>query len=240
MPFYHRNRMWLLSTLGLSSLLVCLFGATTTYAQDVPEEMTYTVTFRSTWSEDTHPHEDFPANAHFSSLIGATHALSTTLWMSGTLASAGIEEMAETGATIQLRSEIDALGDAELETIQGRGLSSATGSVTIQAIHVDIDHPAVTLVTMIAPSPDWFVGVHGLSLLDETGAWQDEVVVTLYPYDAGTDDGVDYTSANLEPEIHQPIYQLRGEEPFSVAPIGTLTFNRHGNHRLYLPQIHKN
>lgn len=195
----------------------------------------YRVTFTSTWSAESHPHVNFPANAHFSPLIGATHNLSVTFWMSGTLASPGIEQMAETGGTTILRSEITAAGAAVRETISGPGLATATGSVSIPTFSASRSHPLVTLVTMIAPSPDWFVGVHDLSLLDDQGNWRDTVVVTLYPYDAGSDDGADYTSADLEPTTHQLIANLRGQVPFATAPIGTFTFTR--IQRLYLPML---
>ena len=60
-------------------------------------------------------------------------------------------------------------------------------------VHIDFEvnpeYPLVTLITMIAPSPDWFVGVAGLSLLDGSGRWRKRVDVDLYPYDAGTEDG---------------------------------------------------
>lgn len=195
----------------------------------------YRVTFTSTWSAETHPHANFPAGAHFSPLIGATHNLSATFWLSGTLASPGIEQMAETGGTTALRSEITAAGAAARETLSGPGLATATGNVTIAAFSASRSHPLVTLVTMIAPSPDWFVGVHDLSLLDAQGQWRDRVVVTLYPYDAGSDDGADYTSADREPATHQPITEIRGQTPFSTAPIGTFTFTR--IQRLYLPML---
>lgn len=145
--------------------------------------------------------------------------------------------MAETGGTDTLRAEINALGADVLATISGSGLGNTPGAVTIPTIVVDGDHPAVTLVTMIAPSPDWFVGVHGLSLLDEAGRWHDEVVVTLYPYDAGSDDGTDYSAANVEATPHQPISLLTGIAPFSTEPIGTLTLTRQVQTQLYLPIV---
>lgn len=184
----------------------------------------YQVTFASSWSEETHP--GFPLGAHFSSLIGATHNLSATFWMSGTLASPGIEQMAETGGTALMRDEINAAGSDVLETISASALGTSPAEVTIPQITVDQNHPLVTLVTMIAPSPDWFVGVHDLSLKDTAGNWQDSVVVTLYPYDAGSDDGPDYTSPDAEANPHQPIRSMQGEHPFSTEPIGTLTFTR--------------
>ncbi len=202
-------------------------------------QATYTVVFQSTWSDETHPHDDFPASAHFSPLIGAMHTITSSLWTPATLASAGMEQMAETGGTTQLRAEIVALGEAAQQTIRGPRLGSATGTVTITALTVERTHPAVTLVTMIAPSPDWFVGVHSLSLLDGAGNWRDEVTMTLYPYDAGTDDGTDYTDPDVEPQNHQPITALTGTYPFSDASIGTLTFIRQPEQLIYLPAVRR-
>ena len=54
---------------------------------------------------------------------------------------------------------------------------------------IDVDSPLVTHVSMIAPSPDWFVGVNSLSLL-EGGSFMSSVVIQLFAYDAGTDSGV--------------------------------------------------
>ena len=202
------------------------------------EEMaTYRVTFTSTWSAATHPGSDFPSNAHFSPLIGATHNLSATFWLSGTIASPGIEQMAELGATSILRSEIDAAGTHVRETIAGPGMATSPAQVKTPMFTASRSHPLVTLVTMIAPSPDWFVGVHDLALLDDQGAWQEDIVVTLYPYDAGSDDGVDYASADIEPATHHPIALLSGQASFSTEPIGTFTFTR--VRQLYLPLMNQ-
>lgn len=228
------NRYALFHVLTILLLAMTLPGRAAAVALQEPSAI-YTITFQSEWSNETHPHDNFPGNAHFSPLIGATHTLSTTLWLPGELASPGIEQMAETGATNQLRSEIIANGAAIGQMITGSGLSRTPGEVIIPTITINREHPAVTLVTMIAPSPDWFVSVHAFSLLDEAGQWKDQVVMELYPYDAGTDDGVDYSSPNAEPEMHQPISSLQGTTPFSSAPIGTMTFTR--QHRGFLPLI---
>lgn len=222
-------------TLG-GVLVILVLLSQTTYAQTttLPATVaTYSVTFTSTWSAETHP--GFPAGAHFSPLIGASHNVSVTLWMSGTLASSGIEQMAETGGTSTLRSEIAAAGANVREVIRGPGMGTSPSAVTIPTFTVSTSHPLVTLVTMIAPSPDWFVGVHDLSLLNEQGRWRETLTVTLYPYDAGTDDGVGYTAPDAEPAQHQPIANIRGQAPFSAAPIGTFTFTR--LHLTYLPML---
>lgn len=193
-----------------------------------PDSAVYSVVFDATWSAATHP-TDYPRGAHFSSLIGAVHTDRVRFWASGETATPGIESMAETGGTSTLRSEIRAQIPANaLAIISGSGLNTSPAHTPPSRFVVRADYPLVTLVTMIAPSPDWFVGVSGLSLMDEFGQWVEELEVTLYPYDSGTDDGANYTSANADSSPRQPIRSLRGTAPFSDAPIGTFTFTRIG------------
>ncbi len=185
----------------------------------------YRVTFNATWSATTHP-TDFPSGAHFSPLIGAVHNESVSFWADSAIASPGIEQMAETGGTGLLTREIRAaIPDNALSVINGRGIGSPASTTTSEIV-VTLDHPLITLVTMIAPSPDWFVGVAGQSLQNEFGQWMDELTVVLYPYDSGTDDGSSYRSSNADSSPKQPIRSLRGVSPFSDEQIGTYTFTR--------------
>ncbi len=199
------------------------FTATARPPAPRPDSALYRIEFEATWSDSTHPNE-FPANAHFSPLIGGVHNDSVSFWELGDTASPGMEDMAETGRTRTLADEIRAeMPKHALAVIEGRGTRSP-GSVTIDTVVVNMDHPLVTLVTMIAPSPDWFVGVTGRSLLDEDGEWVDELEVFLYPLDAGTDSGNTYTSPNQNTSPKEPISSLRGEYPFSDEPVGTYIF----------------
>lgn len=45
---------------------------------------------------------------------------------------------------------------------------------------------------MLGPSPDWILGVSGLNLCLANCTWQENHVVDLLPYDAGTDSGISY------------------------------------------------
>ena len=67
------------------------------------------------------------------------------------------------------------------------------GTQHVMNINVEVtqDYSLVSLVTMIAPSPDWFTGIMQMDLCDSsTGMWRDSWNVTmLHPWDAGTDDG---------------------------------------------------
>jgi hypothetical protein len=188
----------------------------------------YQLTFEATWSSSTHP-TDFPSNPHFSGLIGATHSLRARLWEEGGLASPGIKNMAETGSKSPLDSEIDSLIDegSACTKISGAGINPSPGKVSV-TLTVSQDCPLVSVVTMIAPSPDWFVGVSGLGLY-ENGEWVSQKVVELIPYDAGTDSGASYNSANLATDNPEPISKIE-VTPFlvndSVPPLGTFTFTR--------------
>lgn len=188
----------------------------------------YRVTFEATWTRGSHP-EDFPSNPHFSPLVGGTHGSSVRFWSEGALASEGIRNMAERGQTPPLESEVNAAiaaGTAQ-RLLLGSGLGGGTGSVVME-FEVGLTHPLVTLVTMIAPSPDWFVGVTALPLL-ENGQWIDERRIELVPWDAGTDSGATFTSPDLVTSPHQPISRIVSA-PLSpggrVIPLGTFTFKK--------------
>jgi len=193
-----------------------------------PHSAQYILTFKSSWSNATHP-IDFPSNPHFSGLIGTSHNSNVNLWQEDELSTPGIRNMAETGSKTPLNSEIDSLisNGSACDTISGGGINPSPGEVTV-TLTVNKDCPLVSVVSMIAPSPDWFVGVSGLNL-DENGEWIDEKVVELFPYDAGTDSGVTYTSGN-EPTANPEATHMIETEPFLtngvVSPLGTFTFSR--------------
>ncbi len=184
----------------------------------------YQVTFQSTWSQATHP-IDFPSNAHFSGLIGGSHSNQVSLWTVGAVASTGIKDMAELGSKTPLMQEVQAAISAGTANavLSGGGIASSPGSVTM-AFVMDDAFPYVTLVSMLAPSPDWFVGVSGLSLR-ANGAWIQHLVVPLAAYDAGTDSGPTYASPNQATVPPIPIAEI-GDGPLGANNIvGTFTFS---------------
>lgn len=190
--------------------------------------VSYRVTFASTWSAQTHP-EGFPASAHYSGLHGATHHAGWSLWRSGGTATPGIERMAERGKSSPLKDEIrDAIraGDAGME-IRGDGLKRSPGSLSVD-FRITRDFPLVSLVAMLAPSPDWFVGVAALGLCQDA-AWVAERRVELFAHDAGTDSGRSYEAPDADTQPREPIRRIEAS-PFLVArelrAVGTLTFKR--------------
>ncbi|MBO6513691.1 MAG: spondin domain-containing protein [Phycisphaerales bacterium] len=196
---------------------------TSALAQD---QATFEIEFIAEWSAENHP-TSFPNNPHFSPLIGATHNDQITLWTPGGIATNGIEVMAETGSPTPLRNEVLSLIDFNFAdqfiNLGGIALSPNSRTGTIEA---DADFPLLSLVTMIAPSPDWFVGIHDLNLRPD-GLWIDEVIIDLDPYDSGTDAGVNYTSSNSNINPHLPITNIANQFPFTgTQRIGTLRITR--------------
>jgi hypothetical protein len=188
----------------------------------------YRVTFDATWSAQSHP-TDVPRNPHFSRLIGGTHKSTVKFWESGALASEGIRLMAEQGRTTPLDTEIEAAiaaGQAQ-RVLVGDGIDRSPDRITLD-FEISRDFSLVTLVSMLAPSPDWFVGVSALILIENADRTA-QTVVELQPWDAGTDSGVTFGSADVRTSPPEPIH-LIGTGPLlvgaSVPPVGTFTFRR--------------
>lgn len=191
----------------------------------------YQVVFNATWSQQTLP-TNWPANAHFSGLVGGTHNASVHFWRDGETASEGIRLMAELGQKTTLLNEIApaiASGAAHFQ-LSGGGIAPSPGSVSLTFPQpMNRDFPLVTLVSMIAPSPDWFVGVDSLNMIEPDGNWTTNKVVTLYGRDAGTDSGVTYTSPDqvtVPRGVVTPFTGFPALQDGVIVPFGTFTFTR--------------
>ena len=206
----------------LPAVLLCLAPGARAQQGSVA---TYSVTFQGTWTTTVTP-GGVPSGAHFTTLIGGVHNAGVTFLSEGGMASAGVEFMAELGGTSTLANEVRAAEPNALSVIRGSGNIGPTSSSTINTVTLTTDHPRVTLLTMIAPSPDWFTGVFGLSLLDAQGDWLPSLVVNLYPWDAGTEEGTEFSLSNPATSPQGVITSLRGTGKFSNERIATLTFTR--------------
>ncbi len=185
----------------------------------------YTIRFDSTWSPTTHPAASFPGSAHWSDLVGATHNSSVTFVAAGQLASPGIENVAELGSNGVFNSEVNAAitaGTADQWIQQGFSPFAAISSASV-TVTVSTDYPLISLASMIAPSPDWMIYVNSVSVLDGSGNWIPSISLTLYPQDAGTEEGNTYILGNPASSPHVPIFSRQNVAPFSNLPVGTMT-----------------
>lgn len=203
-------------------------GLTVTPPEVTAVAASYRLTFNAIWSPSTHP-LNFPGNPHFSGLVGAVHNEQVIFWEPGQIASPGIEFMAETGGKSPLLDEVQFAVDAgsALAAIDGPGIGLSPDSVSIE-FDVTVDYPQVTITSMLAPSPDWFVGLHNFSLLDVNGEFIESAVITLPLYDSGTDNGASYESFNDDADPKAPIARVFSEpadSPFvdGEPNVGTFT-----------------
>jgi hypothetical protein len=208
-------------------LFISLLGLMALPSSAVTPTAEYLITFEATWSAATHP-TSFPPGPHFSSLIGTLHNDEVGFWQPGGLASPGIEAMAESGSTSPLDNEIgvavtagDALG------VVGAGGIASPGQRTLTVVATQA-FSNLTLVSMLAPSPDWFIGVSGLPLLGPGpgGDWVNETVIELHTYDAGTDSGLIYTSLNDDTNPAEAIALITTSPFDGGVPVGTFTITR--------------
>ena len=187
---------------------------------------TFKVTFTATWDESTHP-SDFPSNPHFSPLVGLTHTDKFFLWNDVEAVTDGFKEMAETGKTGPLVTEIETAissGNAYAYVLASGPIAQSPGSIEV-TFTASRDFPLLSLTSMIAPSPDWFVGIRNISLYSE-GKWSEEITIDLYAYDAGTDSGESYTSQDI-PTIPRKSVSKIETSPFENGEkLGTIQISK--------------
>ncbi len=193
----------------------------------------YTVVVKSTWTAATHPLE-YPAagplsGPHFSGIIGASHNAGYAVFAEGTPPTPGLERLSEEGKHNPLDDEIRAAiaaGTAGI-LVETGPLRDFNDSL-VATVHVDSLHPMVSMVMMVAPSPDWFTGVSNVNLM-ENGQWVAAKTFDLLAWDSGGDDGTTYKAPDMDTNPKKPT--SRGMTPHfvingSVVPVGTLTITR--------------
>lgn len=194
----------------------------------------YKLDFFATWSSKTHPGAGFPSNGHFSSVIGASHNSNYTIWAAGILATPGVKLVAEAGNRATLVSEIEREISQKTVLRAIKGPASAFNSphnLTDVVVYVNDDYPLVSIITMIAPSSDWFVGVHDLNLCGGQ-SFRDRVSRDVFAYDAGTDSGTKFASLNSVTSPPVKIFKITKDmdTPFkgnaSIPPLGYMVFTK--------------
>ena len=103
-----------------------------------------------------------------------------------------------------------------------RGVSTPGGYTTTK-IMVQNMYSMVSLITMIAPSPDWFVGVDSYDLCGMNG-WKEKVTMDLLPWDAGTEDGLTYKLDNTETNPVDVIMRITTDSNSDIGKHANVTF----------------
>ena len=175
-------------------------------------QATYRITFSGQWTQQN-GFGNVPGPAHFSDIIGAAVNQQSAIWARGALATPGVEEVAEEGTTTAIGPEIQAEvnSNAALSVARIGDGRTEPGEVTSGEIEFTAAHPLYTFITMVAPSPDWFVGQSKLPMKNASGEWIESQDIALRVYDAGTEAGNDFVLANPATTPPAPIDRLNGQ-----------------------------
>ena len=183
---------------------------------------TYNVTMRARWSRELH-HPFYPSGAHLSPMVAWSHALNDVYVNVGGTSSEGFEIVAETGATKLALEELAVLqGQRQVHSVATGARIDAPG-VDETELELTQEKNLVTVVSMIAPSPDWFVAAQNVSLF-RNGAWVEQESVEATLYDAGTDSGQTFNSANRDTTPQGRIHRYPLDD--RVLPLATFEFTR--------------
>ena len=186
----------------------------------------YTLILKSTWTKANHPFEYPVTGPHFSGIIGASHNTSYALFRDGSVPTPGLERLSEEGKHTPLDEEIrSAVAAGNAGVMIASGPLKDFGDSLVTTVRVDAEHPLVSLVAMVAPSPDWFTGVSALNLM-ENGEWVASKTLQLHAWDSGGDDGATYKAADRNTDPKKPTTQA-GTRHFvtngAAVPVATLT-----------------
>ncbi len=188
----------------------------------------YTIVVKSRWTKAEHPFE-WPAAAHFSGVIGATHTPAYSIFAVGTPPTPGLENLSEEGKHTPLDKEIRAaISAGHAGTLFETGPLRNFKDSIVGSVKVDDAFPLVSLVMMVAPSPDWFTGVRDVNLA-ENGAWVPSRTLDLVAYDSGGDDGTTYLAPNKDTNPKKPTSQAMTPHfviDGQVVPVGSVTFTK--------------
>lgn len=148
-------------------------------------EARYSIEVTGRWSL---PDFTVPSGVHFTSFAGMVHTNNSFLWQQNRLASLGVENVAEIGSAAAILLEIDSI----IQKKEGLALIFFTppGAVTSKKanFYCNSNYSNISFVSMIAPSPDWFIGLSNFNLY-KNQQWVADTTVKLFVYDAGTEDG---------------------------------------------------
>ncbi len=195
------------------------------YTQSVA---TYNITFTNYWNAiDHNGGSALPSNAHWSDLVGVNHNSSITFLELDGIATTGVENIAEVGnqsvfQTMEVQNAIDANFAEQFFDAGNLFLSSGSNTIVYTGLEVSEHFPLLTMLSMIAPSPDWMIAITSLSLR-ENNSWKPSIIIDLFPFDAGTEDGNTYSLSNPATNPQDVITNISGVPPFNSEKVAQLT-----------------
>lgn len=177
----------------------------------------FLITFEIKWGTPGNEEMiNYPDDPHTGNMCLVVHNNKYSMFKLGEFASKGVDESASYGTNDTLIKEI---------TNNGNYLTYYTAPIlyTPGATQFDItvndDYPYFSFMTMIAPSPNWFVGASNVDLIDIGNImdYQNYMTIPIYAYDTGTDYGLEFKTLPKHPRGNntKPISLLMNDTIFA-------------------------
>lgn len=196
------------------ALLPILYSCGKDVEDNMPfSEANYVMTISGQWST---PAFTTPANGKFTSVIGMVHNQQGWLWRENQPADLATEAMAENGNIIPYLAVIDSIIAAGSASAQLFMLAPPNTGSGQRAIYCNTNFSQVSFMSMLGPTPDWFIGLNGFNLFSND-QWVSDTTINLYVYDGGTEDGTGLSYNNPPSIPQQNIHVLSVAEGAGLA-----------------------
>ena len=193
---------------------VVLLGCKKERENEVPfSEASYKLTFTGLWKN---PQFTVPASAHFTYFSGMVHNREVSIWQENKLSSPGIEAIAESGYQLPLFTEIDSFIAKRLAIAQINIPPPTPDGLLSRTVYCNSNFSYLSFASMIAPSPDWFIGINSVNLY-RNREWLKDTTIQLQVYDAGTEEGDIFGYNNPASVPQQPIQLLTPAKAMVLA-----------------------
>ncbi|MBV1880394.1 MAG: spondin domain-containing protein [Pseudomonadales bacterium] len=163
------NKKWVVAT---------LFGISVTSANLQAEQFTVEI-------------ENLTNGIYFTPLLVAAHDSSTHLFETGSAASTSLETMAEGGDISGLVTDIASASPVTVENPKGGLLAPGESTTTVMLNTDDSDNGYLSIVAMMLPTNDGFVGLDSWEIPSTAGTY----TFTINGYDAGTEGNDELTGS---------------------------------------------
>eukprot|EP00177_Eucheuma_denticulatum_P006618 GFKZ01012039.1.p1 GENE.GFKZ01012039.1~~GFKZ01012039.1.p1 ORF type:complete len:245 (+),score=31.57 GFKZ01012039.1:42-737(+) len=177
---------------------------------------TYNVTFINQLTPERFGDRIPPVGLVFSPMVAVSHSNRLSFLTVRGLASPQVEQIAETGdnsAFVALATSLQGEERGVLTVADAPGPTMSGGSTSLM-VEVDCENPFITALSMIAPSPDWIVQVNNRNMVDRlSGDFVTRMSGILIAYDAGVDDGMEFTPP-MDLSLDLPTVP-----PLNIAPL---------------------
>jgi hypothetical protein len=185
----------------------------TTPAINIDLTASYKIIIKGTWAA---PQHSIPTTEHFTQFIGLIHSSECNVYKLGSLASLGVEDVAERGNSVVLKREMDSL--IVINKALSKFFLTIPGIIGKDStnISVNIKNSRISFESMLAPTPDWFVGIDSYNLI-ENGKWVTDITIPVYGYDAGTEEGDVFGYANPATVPQRPITLMTSANASAIA-----------------------